>query len=223
MARPLALDIDGTLTRQAGGLDERVIPMVRDWPAPVVIATGKAFPYPIALCQFLGITERVVAENGGVVAVDGWVTVASEQRRLDRLREALAAADIDLGWSSADLVNRWRESELAVHTGADRAELSRVAGPLGFEVVDSGYAYHLKDPAVTKGAGLARACDHLGIDLEAVVAIGDSENDVSTFERVGRAVAVANADEAARAAADEVLAEGYADGTLTVLDGLRSG
>lgn len=222
MTPPLALDIDGTLTRPDGGIDARVFDGLRGWDAPVILTTGKAFPFPIALCQFIGIPERVVAENGGVVAVDGEVTVSGDTDRISTLRAALAEAGIDLGWSGVDLVNRWRESELAVHSGASREALAAVADRFDLEVVDSGYAFHVKDPTVSKGDGLRMACELLDVDPAGVVAIGDSENDVSTFELVGRAIAVANADEAARAAADEVLELGYAEGTLRALDGLRS-
>jgi len=71
MVPPLALDIDGTLTTPSGRLDSRVFELLPAWEAPVVFATGKAFPYPIALATFLGRPLRVVAENGGVVHVDG--------------------------------------------------------------------------------------------------------------------------------------------------------
>ena len=67
MVPPLAVDIDGTLTRPDTSIDPRVINPLRDWDDPVVVATGKAFPYPVALCAFLGVPANVVAENGGVV------------------------------------------------------------------------------------------------------------------------------------------------------------
>ena len=53
------------------------------------------------------------------------------------------------------------------------------------------------------------------------MAVGDSENDASTFAVAGRSFAVANADAAAREAADEVTSGSYFDGTLEVLDRLR--
>ena len=52
-------------------------------------------------------------------------------------------------------------------------------------------------------------------------AVGDSENDASTFAVAGESYAVANADATARDAADAVLDEGYMDGTAGVLTELR--
>ena len=220
---PLVLDVDGTLTRPSGpGLDPRTFDALAAWDAPVIFATGKSFPYPVGLCQFVGIPERVVAENGGVVYTgERAITTADRDGPAATARE-YEAAGYDLGWGPDDTVNRWRETELAVARDQPLEPLETLAAAHGLEVVDTGYAYHVKDPAVSKGAGLETLAAAIDLDLDACVAIGDSANDVSTFERVGNSYAVANADEAARVAADEVLSTAHADGTLSVLDRHRS-
>ncbi|PKK39073.1 hypothetical protein ABB02_01688 [Clostridiaceae bacterium JG1575] len=48
-------------------------------------------------------------------------------------------------------------------------------------------------PGATKGQGLRALADHLGIPLAQVLAIGDSENDLSMFEVAGVSVAMGNA------------------------------
>jgi hydroxymethylpyrimidine pyrophosphatase-like HAD family hydrolase len=85
-------------------------------------------------------------------------------------------------------------------------------------MVDTGFAYHVKSPDVSKGRALAAVADRLERDPAEFVAVGDSVNDVSTFDVVGRAFAVANADEAARAAADEVVPGAYADGFFDAIE-----
>ncbi|WP_440989481.1 HAD-IIB family hydrolase [Haloarchaeobius baliensis] len=221
-APPLVLDIDGTLTRPGGGIDPRVFEPVREWPAPVVLATGKAFPYPVALCTFMPIDERVIAENGGIAHVNDEVLVHGDRQRTTAAIEAFRDAGGDLGWGDVDLVNRWRETEVAIRLDADEALLRRVATEHGLEVVDTGYAFHLKQPEMSKGLMLERVAERMGYEPSDFVAIGDSENDVSTFERAGRSFAPANADERARAAADVVLAGAHADGTLDALDRIQS-
>ncbi|QCS41791.1 HAD-IIB family hydrolase [Natrinema versiforme] len=219
---PLVLDIDGTLTRPEGwGIDPRVFDPLREWDAPVVIATGKAFPYPVALCHFVGIPELVVAENGGVVYTGDDVFFTADREAARAVAEAYRAAGYDLGWGREDTVNRWRETEIAVNLDQPLEPLREIAADYGLEVIDTGYAYHVKDTDPTKGEGLETIADHVGIDLADCVAVGDSINDVSTFEAVGRSFAVANADERATAAADEVLEEVHADGTLAVLERVR--
>ncbi|QSG08856.1 phosphoglycolate phosphatase [Halapricum desulfuricans] len=213
-APPLTIDVDGTLTDGQGAIDHRTLPALREWPAPVVIATGKSMPYPIALCHFVGIEGRVVAENGGVVAVADTDTLQFQGDREAALAvtDAYVEAGYSLGWSEVDFVNRWRETEIAVAREQPLEPLESIAADHGLEVVDTGYAYHVKSPDVSKGKGLEVVAGELGLDPAAFLAIGDSENDVSTFEVAGEAVAVANADDAALAAADRVTEAAYADG-----------
>ncbi|WP_281193395.1 HAD-IIB family hydrolase [Halorubrum sp. F4] len=224
MVPPLALDIDGTLTTADGRLDPRVFELLPDWEAPVALATGKAFPYPVALAGFLGREATVIAENGGVVHVDDETSVLADPAAPRAVIETFLERGGDLGWGDDETVNRWRETEVAVAPDADETLLREVAIAAGsVEVVDTGYAFHVKSPGVNKGDGLARVADALGVDPAEFVAVGDSENDVSTFETAGTAYAVANADPAATAAADVVLEAAYMDGTAAVLEALRSG
>jgi len=223
MVPPLALDIDGTLTTESHRIDPRVFDRLPQWPAPVVIATGKLFPYPIALCHFLGIPERVIAENGGVVCADGQLSFQGDRETAEAAIEQFLARGGELGWNSADTTNRWRESEIAASMDADEALLRDVAADFELEVVDTGYAYHLKTPGVEKGDGLIAVAEGLGLDPAEFVAVGDSENDVSMFGVAGESYAVANADDRALAAADAVTEASYFDGTLSVLDSLAGG
>lgn len=218
MVPPLALDIDGTLTDGTGRIDSRAFELLPEWDAPIVLATGKAFPYPVALCHFLGIHERVVAENGGVVYADDTLRFTADRERVDDAIAAFVDRGGDLGWGPADTVNRWRETEVAVRLDADETLLRAVAAEFDLEVIDSGYAYHLKLPDVEKGDGLVTVASILGYDPDEFLAIGDSENDVSTFAVAGDSFAVGNADDRARAAADTVLERSYFEGTLSVLE-----
>jgi phosphoglycolate phosphatase (TIGR01487 family) len=215
-APPLVVDIDGTLTDDARQLDPRVFRVLRTWPAPVVVATGKAMPYPVALCEFLAIDVTVIAENGGVAIVEATDTLRFEGDReaAQAVAEAYRTRGHDLGWHGVDLVNRWRETEVAVSRDAPLAPLEAVAADHGLEVVDTGFAYHVKSADVSKGLALEGVAADLGLSPAAFAAVGDSVNDAPVFERAGWAVAVANADEAATDAADHVTQAAYGAGFL---------
>lgn len=219
MAPPLAVDVDGTLTRPEGeGLDPRVFDVLHDWPAPVVIATGKSVPYPVGLCQFLGIEERAIAETGGVVVDDDTMVTSDTGDRARAVGEEYREAGYDFGWGELDTINRWRETEIAVARSQPLDPLESIASEHELEVVDTGYAYHVKDPAVTKGTGLTTAAGLLGMEPADFVAIGDSDNDVAMFDRAGTGIAVANAAAAPQSAADVVTEGAHADGLVEALD-----
>jgi hypothetical protein len=221
MVPPLALDIDGTLTTPEHSIDPRVFSVLPTWDAPVVVATGKAFPYPVALCHFVGIPERVIAENGGVALSENELRYTGDPEAVNAAMEAFHARGGELGWGETDTVNRWRETEVATNRTADEALLRAVAEEFDLEFVDTQYAYHLKSPGVSKGAALREMADTLDYAAEEFVAIGDSANDVSMFDVVDESYAVANAVDAAKEAATHVLEESYVDGTLTALEAIR--
>jgi len=219
---PLAVDIDGTLTREDRSVDSRVMDVLREWDAPVVVATGKALPYPVALCQFLGVEECVVAENGGVAYVDDELRYFGDRRAADQVADEFEAEGYDLGWGDADLTNRWRETELAVRRDRPLDVLSEIAEGHGLHVVDTGFAYHVKSQGMSKGDALPAVAQRLGVDVTDFAAVGDSANDVELFETVGESYAVGNADDHAKDAAGEVLSETYGDGFLAAVERIRS-
>jgi hypothetical protein len=223
---PLAVDIDGTLTDDRRRLDPQVISPLREWTAsaPVVVATGKALPYPVALCEFVGVPTTVVAENGGAVYVGETdeLRYTGDREAADAVAEEYAAAGYSLGWGGVDLANRWRETELAVAREQPLEPLREAAARHGLEVVDTGFAYHVKSPDVDKARGLEAVADALGVAVESFVAVGDSANDAAMFEEVDLAYAVANADSIAHAAADHVTEGSYGDGFLEAIERIRA-
>ena len=222
MVPPLVLDIDGTLTDGSGRLDPRTFEYLPKWDAPLCLATGKAFPYPVSLCHYFGIEQTVIAENGGVVLADDTVSYQGDRDRAADAAAEFEARGGDLGWPAFDAINEWRRTEIAANVSADEDLLRAVAGEYDLEVFDTGYAYHLKTPGVEKGVGLRAVADTLDLDPTDFVAVGDSVNDVSMFEVAGRSFAVANADDDAQDAADTVVEGSFFDGTASVLDALRA-
>ena len=220
--RPLVVDIDGTITDRNRAVDPRVFSVLREWPAPVVIATGKAFPYPVGLCEFIGLPTRVIAENGGVVCIGEHVAIEGDREGARAVLDAYVERGHNPGWDEADLANRWRETEAIVRRESPLEPLEELADERGLEVVDTGFAYHVKSPDVDKGGGLVVAAEELGWASNEFVAIGDSVNDVDTFAVAGDSYAVSNADERARAAADVVTDGAYAEGFLEAIETIEA-
>lgn len=221
MPPPIAIDIDGTMTRPTGGVEPRLFDRLRDWEAPVLIATGKSFPYPVALCQFIGIPPMVVAENGGVVLVEDQLVVDGDDAAARRVADRLRADGHPGGWEEPDLHNRWRETELSVDRAVPYDHLQTLSARHDMTVVDTGYAYHVKSESVSKATGLERACELLSVDPSSFVAVGDSANDVDLFDTVGTSYAVSNAAAVAKERADVVTEGAYGSGALEALDSIR--
>jgi len=77
------------------------------------------------------------------------------------------------------------------------------------------------DPAAGKGNGLAALLDALKLPHEAVIAIGDGENDLPLFAQAGLSVAMGNASAAVQQAADLVIGSNDAAAVADFLDALR--
>lgn len=72
-------------------------------------------------------------------------------------------------------------------------------------------------PGVAKDTGLAALCGALGTELCHVLAVGDSDNDLPMLKAAGLSVAMGNAPEDIRAAADFVTADNNHDGVAEAL------
>jgi HAD superfamily hydrolase (TIGR01484 family) len=96
-----------------------------------------------------------------------------------------------------------------------------LAGRLGLHGTDYVVGWtawlDLSPVGVSKASGLAVVCRELGVDRADVLAIGDGRNDVEMLRWAGRGVAMGQAVEDVRAAADDVTATVYDDGAAVEL------
>ncbi|MNW55841.1 putative phosphatase YwpJ [compost metagenome] len=70
---------------------------------------------------------------------------------------------------------------------------------------------------ISKASGVAEVCKLLGIEMSEVVAVGDSLNDLAVIEAVGLGVAMGNAQEQVKEAADLIVASNNEDGIVEVI------
>jgi hypothetical protein len=73
---------------------------------------------------------------------------------------------------------------------------------------------------VSKGSGLEFLAERLGFSRERTIAFGDGENDVELVEWAGYGIAVANAHERVKAAADWICPAAAEEGVAQVLEAL---
>ena len=72
----------------------------------------------------------------------------------------------------------------------------------------------------SKGLALKELSEHLGIQQSEVMAIGDAENDLSMIEFAGTGVAMGNASETVKSAADHTVATNLEDGVKEAFERL---
>ncbi len=103
------------------------------------------------------------------------------------------------------------------------AELSRLDAEIGTATsprLPGIWFTNVNRPGATKGSALLAATEHLGVDPDAVAAIGDAANDASMFAVAGTAIAMAQAEPGIREAAHLVTRSVDEDGVAVALDAL---
>jgi len=71
-----------------------------------------------------------------------------------------------------------------------------------------------------KGQAMAVVCQHLGIGLQEVIAIGDGANDLEMIAAAGLGIAMENGDDEVKAVADRVAPHHNLDGVAAILEEL---
>jgi len=163
-----------------------------------------------------GLLFASVREGGETfVAQDGYAAVAAFT---DHKREpqSMGGVPLEQVLSAPSLKLVIRHPELAPAVLFDTL---RDLGLTGFEATLSGAPFvEVMAQGVTKATGLARLCEHLGISRSDVVAFGDALNDVEMLRWAGHGIAMAEADDVVKDAADEVTASNDDDGVARVIE-----
>jgi phosphoglycolate phosphatase (TIGR01487 family) len=115
--------------------------------------------------------------------------------------------------------SRYRFTDVALGRNFDVAEASAYATRLGLEaeLIDTTFAVHIKDKKVSKGTGLRRVAERMGLSLAEFGAVGDSNSDLPMFELAGFRASVANATPELKEASDYVADAEYGEGFAQIV------
>jgi len=78
--------------------------------------------------------------------------------------------------------------------------------------------YEISPKGVSKGTGLTALCEYIGLPIAQAIAIGDEGNDVAMLRAAGLGVAMGNAIDAAKAAADVSVGDCDHDGVAEAIE-----
>lgn len=219
MLKALVTDVDGTITDRRRHISTKAIETIRvlvDAGVEVVFASGNTVCFMDGLCRMVGTNGTVICENGGAYrrGFGGTLHVPGDQsiplEAFEVLKDHFAEEGIELELLSAQY--RYADVALARKIDPDVAREIVRDHNLPVRVLDTRFALHIQDPTVNKGTALRDLAQEMGIRLDDFLAIGDSENDIEMLKVSGIGVAVANALEPTRSAADWVSQEAYGDG-----------
>ena len=225
----IAVDIDGTITDDKRRLCNSAMESIREAEKlgiPTIIVTGNLVTYGYATATLLGSSGGVVSENGGVIFKEGLnnnrVEVLTDKAYVNKANEyLLEKIGPKLEKISSD-DNSYRETEIVYYK---LIPIEVIEGALaGFEdldkieIYDSGFAIHITDKRVNKGSSLAILCEKTGIDINNVMAIGDSPNDIDFLKEAGLKVAVGNAEEELKEKSDYVCEKPFGDGVKEAIE-----
>lgn len=218
MIRAVALDIDGTLTDMRRHLSPLSVEAVQDLNsrAQIILVSGNVHCFTRAAAVLLGTSRTFIAENGGLVSWgEGRLELLSDgsisEEAYRRLNEVYSLSRMD---------SRYRMTDVVVEANFDLDEAASLLEAWGLvvDLVDSGFAVHIKDGRVNKGRALARVMDRLGLRREEVAAIGDSISDLPMFEAAGFRASVGNAVSELKAESDYVSNEQFGEGFSEIVD-----
>lgn len=219
--RAVATDIDATLTD-----DERVLSLAaaealriaEDNGVPIMLVSGNVLPICHSLNVYLGLSGPIVAENGGVVFWKNGprLKLLKDRKEADRgfdyISKRLPVKRI--------LTDRWRETEVAIEEGdIDPRMVRQLLQEGGFDlyVNSTGFGLHIMEPGLSKLKGLELASSWLGIGIDEVLAMGDSEADMEFLEHCGFSGVPANAPPEVKAKAGYAARVPFGEGVVDIL------
>ncbi|MEW9676014.1 Cof-type HAD-IIB family hydrolase [Lentibacillus sp. L22] len=233
----VALDMDGTLLTSEQKVSERTQEAIKQALAndvQVVLSTGRWISSCHPFAEKLNLTSYLVTCNGGEI----W-TVHKEliERHLldteliEMMWELGAENDMNCWMISTDDVwydarpdnfydHDWLKIGFDSHNKEKLDDLvEKLSYHKGLELSNSTPTNIEINPAgVNKATAITKVCDWLGMRMDNVMAVGDSLNDIKMIQEAGIGVAMGNAQEAIKMAADFVTDTNNQDGVAMAIE-----
>jgi phosphoglycolate phosphatase (TIGR01487 family) len=219
--KAIAIDIDGTLTENGGGMVHlnalASLRYLENIGCKVIFVTGRSSIEAYILSVFGGTTNVAVGENGGAVTMgpQQHLTFASKEKCIEGYH--VLKKNID----SVKLKNAFnRITEVVLCRTFDIEQGQRIldGNNLDLCLTDSKYAFHINEKGIDKSVGLKKALSILDIVPANVVAIGDSETDIPMFNMCGYSIALNHAGQNVKASAKYVVNGRQGEGAVEAIE-----
>lgn len=233
----LALDMDGTLLNESQEVSEenrKWIRAAQDAGIIVSLSTGRGYDSALPYAEDLGLNSPMVLVNGSEVWASPGTLQKRERMELDdiiQLRDiAIEHGSWYWAYSTTGVYNRenWTESyhkehwlKFGFYEDKDDVRNSIMSKliPFSYLAITNSDPRNIEiNPAgVSKLSGLLEVCSLLGIQMSQVVAMGDSMNDIAMIQGAGLGVAMGNAQDAVKEAADVTTGTNVENGVAQII------
>lgn len=233
----LALDMDGTLLSE----EKKISPANKEWiykaieaGVTVIFSTGRGVQSVEEYVEELKLQSPMVSVNGSEVWKAPGELFHRHQMQPEWIRKMheLAVEHDTWYWAYAveGLFNKekWPEDIHAIHWlkfgyyTEDAPLLQKIRGIVEewdrFELTNSHVNnIEINPKGISKASGVMEVCNMLGIQMDEVIAMGDSMNDLTMIKAAGLGVAMGNAQEGVKKAADVVTLTNEEDGVAQII------
>lgn len=211
----IAIDVDGTITDEKRHLSLEAVKELRkaiESGYKLVLCTGNIACFARSTAILIGTDDPVIAENGGVIETkDGEKIVLGDKEESEgAFSELRNKMEVERFYED-------RFTEVVLDNDIDVARAREAVSGYEVDVVDTGFALHIKPKNTDKGKALKEVCSLMGLDEKDFLAIGDSVNDIELLETAGLGVAVGNSAEELKEVADVFVEEKNGLGVVKAL------
>ena len=232
----VALDMDGTLLNNKGQISEanrQAIKAAQEKGIYVVLSTGRSLTTCREHADALELTSYLVTVNGSEIwdekrelvernlvqaELIEWMWGLTKQHKTK-----FWAISTERNWHDEIPENihnmEWLKFGFNIDDDATRELILKELEEKGeFELSNSTLKNIEVNPhGINKAKGLGIVCSRLGIEMKHVMAVGDSRNDLMMIKEAGLGVAMGNAQDVVKAAADWVTASNEDDGVAKAI------
>jgi 5-amino-6-(5-phospho-D-ribitylamino)uracil phosphatase len=234
----VALDMDGTVLNEKQIVSEanrQAIQAAIKAGVTVMFSTGRGIHSARPFIDELQLQSPIVTLNGGEVWQAPGVLIKRHLMDVKWIKQMHAMAIEQDSWYwayaiegvynrdnwPADIsVVEWVKFGFYSENVEKLAYIRKELASWGVFEITNSHLFNLEmNPiGISKASGMIDICSLLGIDMSEVIAMGDSLNDLAMIQAAGLGVAMGNAQEAVKQAADIITASNDEDGVARIIE-----
>jgi len=233
----IALDMDGTLLddrHEVSDENRRAIKEAEKRGVRVVLSTGRSLKTARDYVLSLELSSYLVTVNGGEIWGPNGELVQRSKVDTEHIQWMFELSKKHkTGFWATSSENVWRNNmpedlfsqewiKFGFHIEEDEIResvLKELQDKGLFEISNSSLKnIEVNALGINKAVGLQKVCDLLGISMDNVMAVGDSLNDIAMITEAGLGIAMGNAQETVKEAADDVTGTNQDSGVAQAIE-----